>query len=287
MKKLTLAVFVIVLIGLTKFAFAEPALPDLKVKLLPLSFPSTKYPPYVVTISVEVSNIGQAAAGPFTLEISLDSYTEKNGLKDRYRVFPRKFADLKPGEKTVFRQDIKIEAADGDIRCHAYIVAMEKDDWNNSDNGQSFGTIIYWNKKFVADYLRPDLEIKLTSPNSTRPLTRTVRLEAVVTNKGNAESPATEIVLRCKEKDKKTRAVPPLKPGASFRHEFQHKWYTLGSKKCTAEVNPSKAFDELNKFIGLHQVTENKAVPPSGHSRGRTKITVGNDGKKADKLGIF
>lgn len=269
MKKLTLAVFVIVLIGLTRFVFAELALPDLKVKLLPLSFPSTKYPPYadvgshdtyrlvpgdVVTISVEVSNNGQAAAGPFTLEISLDSYTEKNGLKDRYRVFPRKFADLKPGEKAVFSQDIKIETADGDIRCRAYIVAMEKDDWNDSDNGQSFGTIIYWNKKFVADYLRPDLEIKLTSPDSTRPLTRTVRLEAVVTNKGNAESPATEIVLRCKEKDKKKRAVPPLKPGASFRHEFQHKWYTLGSKKCTAEVNPSQAFDELNTLSNSEEL---------------------------------
>ena len=260
MKKLTLAVLVIVLIGLTRFAFAQPALPDLKVKLSSVSFQSTKYnwytgtsdqyrlvPGDVVTIPVEVSNNGQASSGPFTLEISLDIYTG-NRLTERYKVFTKKFADLKPGERSSFDQKIKIETPDGDIRCRVAVVAMEKDDWNDSDNSQSFGTIIYWDRKFVADYLRPDLEIKLTSPDASRHLTKTVRLEAVVTNKGNVASPATEIVLQCKEKDTKKHAVPPLKPGASFSHEFQHKWYTLGTKKCTARVDSSKAIDELDEW---------------------------------------
>lgn len=232
MKKFTLAVLVIVILGLTKFAFAQPARPDLKVKIGPVTFISTKYPPYyqghgdtyrlvpgdVVDINVEVSNNGQAPSGPFTLEVVLDTITAA-----RYRVFHKKYADLKPGEKDVFYPRVKIETPDGDIRCQAGIVAMGKDDWNPSDNSQSYGTILYWNRGLVAEYLRPDLEIKLTSPDDSRHLARTVRLLAVVTNRGNAASPATEIVLKCKEKDTKKHAVPPLKPGASFRHEFQHK----------------------------------------------------------------
>ncbi|MDH4231208.1 MAG: hypothetical protein OEW04_04165 [Nitrospirota bacterium] len=262
MKKLTSAVLVIVLIGLTRFAFAQTALPDLKVELSLStdSFQSTKYEWYtgtsgqyrlvpgdVITIPVKVSNNGQASSGPFTVEISLDFYNG-NKLTERYKVFTKKFADLKPGEEARFDQNIKIETSSGDIRCRVAVVAMEKDDWNDSDNSQSFGTIIYWEKRFVTDYLRPDLEIKLTSPQASRHITKTVHLEAVVTNKGNVASPATEIVLKCKEKDKKKQAVPPLKPGASFSHDFQHKWYTLGTKKCTARVDSSKEIEELDEW---------------------------------------
>ena len=248
----------IVFIALADCAFAQTALPDLKVALRPLSFKSTKYPWLIdeslryrlspgdiATISVEVSNNGQAASGPFTLEIALDSATTV--VTERYKVFTRKFADMKPGERTTVEQDYQIETPDGDIRCKVGIEDMRMQDWNTSDNHESPGTILWWRKEFVTSYLRPDLTIELTTPDPSRPLTRPVRLPVVVTNKGHKASRATQIVLQCKEKDTKKLDVPALKAGGSFSHEFQHKWFSLGTKKCTARVDVSQAIDELDE----------------------------------------
>jgi subtilase family serine protease len=57
----------------------------------------------------------------------------------------------------------------------------------------------------------------------------------------------TELLLQCKEKENKVQVVPGLKPGESFRHEFQHKWYTLGTKKCTARVDFRNKIDERDE----------------------------------------
>jgi hypothetical protein len=257
MKNLTSVTLGIVLIMLTAFAFAQPALPDLKVEIGPVSIVSTKYPAIyagtpdtyrlvpgdVIDIRVGVSNNGQASAGPFTLELRMIGLY---GAKSK--TFTKKYMDLKPGEKDHYYQQIHIETPDGHIGFQAQIVSMEKEDWNAGDNYLDTGTIIVWQKQYVDEYLKPDLEIKLTSPDTSRHLARTVRIEAVVTNVGNAASPATEIVLKCKEKETKKLSVPPLKPRTSFRHEFQHKWHTLGNKNCRAEVNRPMAFRELSEL---------------------------------------
>jgi hypothetical protein len=256
MKKLTLTILII---GLARSVLAQTPLPDLKVEPLPASFKSTRWPPHVenqdnvfrlapgdvVTISVEVSNNGQAASGPFTLTVDLSD--NMAGTTVRHRVFKKSFANLNPGQRDRLSQDINIESRDGFIRCSAGIFAMEKDDRNVKDNSGNFGTTVAWNSKVVSEYLHPDLEIKLTSPDASRRLTRTVRLLAVVTNKGAVASPMTELLLQCKEKENKVQLVPALKPGESFRHEFQHKWYTLGTKKCTARVDFRNQIDERDE----------------------------------------
>ena len=155
---------------------------------------------------------------------------------------------MKPGERTSVYQDYTIEAPRGDIRCRVGIEGMATEDWNPNDNSESPGTILYWQEQFVTSYLRPDLTIEFTSPQPSRPLTRPVRLPVVVTNKGHKASRATQIVLQCKEKDTKKLDVPALRAGDSFRHEFQHKWFSLGKKKCTARVDVSQAIDELDEF---------------------------------------
>jgi len=263
MKKAVWLAAFIVLAGNT---FAQSALPDLKVELKPIGFKKTRVPIYidqsnnfrlspgdVVTISVEISNNGQAASGPFTLEVVLDDYFENPA---RSKTFSKNFADLKPGERASFEQDLLIDIPEGAYNAKIHIVTMVKDDWNTSDNYVPPGTILYWQKKFVDDYLRPDLVVELTSPDFSRHLTLPVRLLAVVTNKGHAVSPATDLVLECKGKDVKKKVVPPLKPGESFKHEFQHKWYSLGSKKCVAKVNLSKP--EKGRYASNSEIRQNK-----------------------------
>ncbi|MCJ7485735.1 MAG: hypothetical protein MUQ25_06155 [Candidatus Aminicenantes bacterium] len=258
MKKMVLMLGLMMIAG---NAFAQTALPDLKVVLGPMTFKYTKYPWSVApqssqyrlspgdiaTIAVKVSNNGRVASGPFTVEIALN-IREKPSLEDfkKDKVFTRKFADLKPGVNETYFQDFEIEAPDGDVRCELRVISMAKDDGNNSDNVQHCGTILFWQKGFVSEYLRPDLVVELTSPNSTRRLTLPIRILAVVTNRGNATSRSTDLILECKERDTKKLVVPPLKPGESFKHEFQHKWYTLGQKRCVAKVNSSKRTSELN-----------------------------------------
>jgi len=243
--------------GITQTA----SLPDLKVELRPMEFKQTKYPWFVdhseiyrlspgdiATIVVAVSNNGQAASGPFTVEIALDKQTGPSlgEVEKRYKVFTKRFADLKPGERTNLYQDFKIETPDGDIRCELSIISMQGRDRNDNDNVQHCGTILYWQRKFVSDYLRPDLSVELSSPDDTRHLTLPVRLVAKVTNKGHAQSLSTELTLKCKEKNDKTVTVPPLKPGESFIHAFEHRWYTLGSKNCRAWVHASGQIDDKN-----------------------------------------
>ncbi|MBN1939848.1 MAG: hypothetical protein JW843_09695 [Candidatus Aminicenantes bacterium] len=232
---------------------AQTPLPDLKVELSPMTFQS-KYPWSVApqsaqyrltpgdiaTFAVRVSNNGQVASGPFTLEIALNIQL-KPSLEEfkKDKVFTRKFTDLKPGEKETFFQDYKIEAPDGVVRCEIEVVSMAKADFNPSDNVQHCGTVLYWQKSFVSEYVRPDLAVELTSPDASRHLTLPVRLVVKVTNVGLAQSRSTDLVMKCKEKDAKTIAVPPLQPGRWFTHTFEFKWYTLGAKKCTATVNAS------------------------------------------------
>jgi hypothetical protein len=254
------ALRLIVLIALTGNSFTQTAaLPDLKIELRPMSFKHTKYPWFidqsekyrlspgdVAEIAVAVSNSGQAASGPFTVEIALDKQVGPSlgQVMKRYKVFTKKIGDLKPGERTVLYQDYEIDAPDGDIRCELNIIAMQVRDWNDNDNMQHCGTILYWQQKFVSDYLRPDLAVELSSPDATRHLTLPVRLVAKVTNNGPIRSRSTDLVLKCKEKKDKTVSVPPLKPGESFSHTFEHKWYTLGTKNCRATVNASGRIDD-------------------------------------------
>lgn len=261
----------IALIALTGTGFTQTArLPDLKVVLLPMTFAHTKYPWFVehgdqyrlspgdvAIIAVQVSNNGKTASGPFTVEIALDKQAGPalGDVLRRFKVFTKRFADMKPGEKDVFFQDFQIDTPDGDVRCELSILSMQGPDRNDNDNVQHCGTILYWQQKYVSDYLRPDLIVELSSPDSTRHLTLPVRLVAKVTNKGHAQSRATDLVLKCKEKKDKTVGVPPLKPGESFSHTFEHKWYTLGTKNCRVTVNASGRVNDKDDLNNSAEMT--------------------------------
>jgi hypothetical protein len=206
-------------------------------------------------MTFKITNKGQAASGKFILQIFLRLIDPEGDATK----FEKTIMNLGPGESVSHSISYKVTLRNGMLNCKADILMLEKEDWNSNDNNFPDQSVIVWNQQFLKEYLLPDFEVKLSSPDLTRPPTTTVKLLVEVTNRGNSVSPATEIRLVCKEKEVKKKPVPVLKPGETFRHEFQHKWYTLGSKKCKASVNSDNKIPEYGgsggKFTNEAELT--------------------------------
>lgn len=236
----------------------QEALPDLKLHNLTYEFKS-KYPINPVCtggnfsfrltpgdqvfFTFKVSNNGQSGSGKFTLYIELTNAGEVHKYQKSYE-------NIESGKDVSFSFTETIKANTGVIGCYATINLHEKNDWNESNNSYSQGGEFSWDLSYVQDYLKPDFHVEISSPNSTRPLTRPVKIVVTVSNRGHARAPATKLKLTCREKDTKIRNVPSLPPGHSISFDFEHKWYTLGTKRCTAEVNYNQNIEESKCNVG-------------------------------------
>ena len=187
-----------------------------------------------VQFSVDVWNIGQADSGKFTLHVSLRDY----------KTYTQQFNSLQPGESVTLTEIYTIEDDSGDLNIEAEITTMEREDWNESNNHYTTDSRLVWRETDIKFYNRPDLELTLSSPDKSRHLHRTVKLLVKVTNTGKTNSAKTQVLLKCTGKNDKKVDVPALKPNASFTKEFQHKWGSLGTKKCTATVDISNKITE-------------------------------------------
>lgn len=248
----------LILLSISLNASAQSsALPDLKVSVDP--YPITpvsgqcQYGDYPINnstnlyllvpgdkvqFSVHVRNIGQADSGKFTLHVSLRGY----------KTYTQQFNSLQPGKSVTLDGIYTIEDDNGDLNLEASITAMEREDWNKSNNSYKTDSVLVWRERDIKLYHRPDLELTLSSPDKSRHLRRTVKLLAKVTNTGNTNSPNTQISLKCKGKNDKKVNVPVLKPNASFTKEFQHKWGSVGTKRCTATVDISNEINEKDEY---------------------------------------
>jgi hypothetical protein len=237
---------------------AQEALPDLALSPVKVTAVKSKYsydrdagkglfcliPGDEVTFGFGIKNKGQTSSGNFAVEVILYSDGKPTQVYKRYR---KDFGVLSPGLEFRFEDKVAIKSVSGDLSCVAQVIDMEKADWNYDNNHtDSGGSFIIWKKEYVADYLRPDLAVQISSPDASRRLRRTVRLDVKVTNKGNRTSIPSLIRLKCKDKKTKEKSVPSLKPGESFSHQFQHKWSLLGKKTCTATVDPDDKISELD-----------------------------------------
>ncbi len=261
--------FIIFLLIVPLFCDAQPAQPDLTLTLGVPEVVKSKYNTLdeipmqngtkrrlvegdIVYFPVEIKNVGQAASGKFTVELRADRtdydlQRNNSGKSHKIQTFKQTFNSIAPGQNVVYKPEAVIDCKNGEYSNSARITYMEKEDWNNGNNSDASGTYLVWSRKWADDYVKPDLEVKISSPDASRHIQRTVKMMVEVRNTGKSNARPTTVDLKCKGKNTKTKRVPALKPNETFRCEFQHKWSTVGTRTCTAIADPKNVVKEKNE----------------------------------------
>ena len=192
-----------------------------------------------------MKNIGQAASGKIRLEFKVQNI---HRAEERSTItFTKELGSIDPGKTVEVTHDIKITTHNGDLGYENSAVLLEKTDWNESNNRLRTGSILVWNHYNLKKYLSPDLKVKMTCPDASRHVQRTLKFYVEVKNLGNGTSAKTTLRFKCKGKDDKTREIPQLKKGESVKFEFAHKWSTIGTRWCTVTVDPNNKVKESDE----------------------------------------
>lgn len=227
--------------------YAAKALPDLIVESVKWEYVSghgaydgTVHPGDTIHVNVTVKNNGQAAAGPFRVQLEV-RWVEQSTIKSRNML--QDVDSLAPqASKTVTFTRKRVIF--GEYMFTARVDYKNKVNEFNEANNEKIGP----NMPVIGNLRqKPDLVVSLSSPDASRHIGRKVLLRAKVENIGKKRSQPCYIQLKCEGKKNKTAKVPVLNPGQSYKVEFKHRWSTRGKRKCEVLVDYKDQVQELKE----------------------------------------
>ncbi len=228
-------------------AYAAEALPDLVVDSVKWEYQSGHgtykgkvHPDDNIIVKVVVRNIGQAAAGPFRVQLEIRWVENQRIKSSRYL---KDVSSLAPrASKTVVFE--KKRVIFGEYMFTARADYKNKVNEYNEANNEKIGSNMP-----VTDppAKKADLVVSLYSPDASRHIGRKVLLRGKVENHGKGTSSPCKLRLKCKGKKTKTANVPALRYGQSYKFEFKHRWSVRGKKKCEAFVDSGQKVNETNE----------------------------------------
>jgi subtilase family serine protease len=192
-----------------------------------------------IHVTVEVRNIGQAAAGPFRVQLEIRWV---DGQKIKYERYLRDVKLLPPQERkiVIFK---KKRVVDGEYMFTARADYKNKVDEFIETNNEKIGPNMP-----VRPILRDaDLVVTLTSPDASRRIGRKVLLRGTVKNVGEKRTNPCKLTLKCDGKKTKTANVPTLSARDTYKFEFKHRWSTRGKRKCEVWVDSNGKVKELSE----------------------------------------
>jgi subtilase family serine protease len=225
---------------------AAKALPDLIIESVKWEYVSghgvyggAVQPGDTIQVNVKVKNIGQAAAGPFRVQLEVrwveQGIKSVSILKDVNSLAPQ------ASKTEVFKvRHVKFGEYMFTARVDYKNQVEEFDEANNEKIGS--------NMPVIGNLLqKPDLVVSLSSPDASRHIGRKVLLRGKVENRGKRASNPCKLQLKCEGKKTNTTNVPALNPGHSFKFEFAHRWSTRGKRKCEVWVDSKEQVQEAKE----------------------------------------